>query len=342
MKRRLFILLSVTAIVCGCIAYIVVGYVGHTITGLRLVREVPLSGGSSRFDYESLDPQRSLLFIAHLGASLVTVFDTKTQKVITNIPDISQVHGVLAVPRLGVVYASATGANEIAVIREKNLQVVARIPGGVYPDGIAYDPDTHQIFVSDEMGGTVTVIDTVTDRRVATIALGGEVGNTQYDPVSHLIFSAVQSKDMLAAIDPMTDRVIAFYPLSDACVHPHGLIIDAPNRLAYVACDENARLLTVDLRSMHVTSVHSVGFFPDVLALDSVLHRLYVASESGILTIFQQQNRPAIGDLQKIGEGYVGFNAHSIAVDIKTHRIYLPLPGFMGSPTLRILMLVHR
>ncbi len=56
------------------------------IIGLRQVADIPLDGGTTRFDYQSLDPQRGLLFIAHLGAGQVIVFDVKQQKVIATIP----------------------------------------------------------------------------------------------------------------------------------------------------------------------------------------------------------------------------------------------------------------
>jgi hypothetical protein len=41
---------------------------------LTVVADVPLPGDTSRFDYESYDPVRHLLFIAHLGQSEVLVF----------------------------------------------------------------------------------------------------------------------------------------------------------------------------------------------------------------------------------------------------------------------------
>ena len=68
--------------------------------GLRQVADVPLTGDTSRFDYESLDQMSGRLYIAHLGASTVTVFDTHSQQVIGDINGVSGVHGVLAVPQL--------------------------------------------------------------------------------------------------------------------------------------------------------------------------------------------------------------------------------------------------
>src|SRR4051812_22521814 len=49
--------------------------------GLRQVAEIPLPGGTSRWDYQSLDPSSGRLYLAHLGASSVTVFDTASQRV---------------------------------------------------------------------------------------------------------------------------------------------------------------------------------------------------------------------------------------------------------------------
>ena len=84
--------------------------------GLQVVGDTPLTGGSSRFDYESLDTSTHHLVIAHLGASTVTVFDTHDHRVVRDIPGIADVHGVLAVPQLGRIYASAAGDNAVAVL----------------------------------------------------------------------------------------------------------------------------------------------------------------------------------------------------------------------------------
>src|SRR5262245_27554834 len=102
--------------------------------------------------------------------------------------------------------------------------------------------------------GTETVIDVQTEQRVATIALGGEAGNTQYDLISHHIFVDVQTLGQLVVIDPATNRIIARYTLPN-CDHDHSLLIDASSRLAFVACDGNSVLLTVDLGSMTATAV---------------------------------------------------------------------------------------
>jgi len=301
---------------------------------LSLVRvaDIPLGGNTTRLDYESLDPGRHLLFIAHLGDSAVIAFDTQAQRVITRIPGISKVHGVLAIPELGVVYASATGTNEVVAIDEGTLKVTARAPGGVYPDGMAYAPDVHKLYVSDEHGGTETVIDVRTNTRVATIPLGGDVGNSQYDPGSKHVFVNVQTRQQLIEIDPTSDKVVRRIDLPGAEGN-HGLLIEPQQREAFIACEDNHKLLVLDLETRKVTATFDVGEGPDVLASDPGLHYVYVAAESGPLSVFKTQS----AQVSKVGEVEVGPNAHVVAVDPGTHKSYFPLKNLGGRTALRIM-----
>jgi DNA-binding beta-propeller fold protein YncE len=120
--------------------------------------------------------------------------------------------------------------------------------------------------VSDESGGVETVLNAA-GRRVATIALGGSAGNVQYDAGSRRILVDVQTRNELAVIDPRTNRVVRRLRLS-GCVSDHSLLIDSPRRLAFVTCNGNSKLLTLNLRTLKVTEVFEVGDGPDVLALD--------------------------------------------------------------------------
>ncbi|WP_414696399.1 YncE family protein [Paraburkholderia sp.] len=299
---------------------------------LKHVGDVPLPGRTSRFDYESYDPGRHLLFIAHLGDSEVVVFDTLASRVVARIPGISPVHGVLVVPELSRVYASATGTNEVVAIEENGLKIIARVPGGVYPDGMAYAPAMRRLYVSDETGETETVIDVPGDRPVATIPLGGKVGNSQYDPVSQHIFVNVQSRRQLVEIDPASNTVVGRTDLPGAKGN-HGLLIVPEARLALIACEDNDRLLVLDMRTMKVVSAFDTGGGPDVLAFDPTLRTAFVAGESGVVSMFSVD----ASRVSKIGDGHVGPNAHVVGVDEATHRVYFPLKDVDGHPVLRIM-----
>lgn len=298
---------------------------------LNQVVDVPLPGGASRFDYQSLDAGAQRLYVAHMGAGRLVVFDIRGQRVIASLEGFPGATGVLAVPELQRVYLSVTGRHEVAVVSQQTLRLRARVAGIQFPDGIAYAPDERRVFVSDEAGRADVAIDGPGDTTVAVIPLGGEAGNTHYDAVSHCILVAVQTRNQLVAIDPATLRIAGRYDLPGG-EGPHGFVLDERRRLAYVAAEDNAKLLVFDLRTMRVTAVHSVGDRPDVLALDPGIGRLYVASEAGVVSVFAQA-----GDaLRALGEIRAP-HAHSVAADPITHRVYLPLADVGGRPVLRIM-----
>src|SRR5437762_7919161 len=277
---------------------------------LRLVADVPLPGSASRFDYQSLESASGRLFISHMGAGQLVVFDVRAGRVIGNLDGFPTVTGVLAVPAEHRAYASATGDHAVVVVDDSTLQVVTRVPGPRFPDGIAYAPEERRIFVSDESGRRDFVLDAVTNAMVAQIELGGEAGNTQYDAGSHCILVAVQTANQLAVIDPATAQIVRRITLDRAVRHPHGVYIHAPHRLAFIAGEESATLGVLDLRTLQLRQVVPVGSDPDVLASDPSRGRLYVAAESGIVAVFEERD----GSHVQLG-WYRAPRAHSTAVD---------------------------
>lgn len=299
---------------------------------LQLVQDIPLPGPASRFDYQSLDPVARRLFINHMNAGRLVEFDLDSAKVIGEVAGVDRATGVWAVPAHHMVYVSAAGRHEVVGIDDRTLTISARVGGIRFPDGIAYAPIEHKVFVSDESGGADVVIDARTNTKRSTIDLGGEAGNTHYDSVSHCVLVAVQTRNQLVAIDPVNERIVARYDLTGAD-HPHGFTLDETGRLAFISCEGNAKLLVVTLRTMKVLSTQQVGDDPDVLAWDATWRRLYVASESGVVSTFVVDAET----LHPAGEVRVP-HAHSVAVDPRTHRVYLPLENIEGRPLLRVMV----
>jgi DNA-binding beta-propeller fold protein YncE len=299
---------------------------------LQQVEDVPLPGDPSRFDYQSLDPTTGRLYVAHMDAGQLVVFDTTTRKVVGTVDNLPTVTGVLVVPELQRIYAAVAGHHQVAVIDANSLQVIAHLGTIGFPDGLDYAPQAKRVFVSDESGGGEFVIDATTNTVVTTIDIGGEAGNTHLDTGSGCILVAVQSTNQLVAIDPVAAQVVGRFDMDSDCEAPHGFLIDAPHRTAFVTCEDNAKLLVVDLTTMQVTATHDVGNGPDVLAFDPGLARLYVAAEAGVVSVFTEESAA----LQSLGE-YRAPHAHSVAVDPATHLVYLPLEEVDGRPVLRIM-----
>ena len=298
---------------------------------LKQVADVPLPGPAVRFDYQSLDTSHGRLYIAHMNANQLVVFDTKKREVVANLDGFPNVHGVWAVPELGRVYASATGEHKVAVVDMQTLKTIAKTGPVKYPDGIAYAPGAKRVFVSDEHGDADAVIDTTTNSLVATIPLGGGAGNTVYDPGSGQILVAVHEKNELVAIEPAPAKIIGRYPVT-GIESPHGIALDVSSRLAFVAGEDNNKLAVVDLTNMKVVATYPVGKDPDVLAFDTGLKQLYVSAESGNVTVFREDGKTLV----TVGSFSIP-HAHTVSVDSDTHLIYFPLQNIDGHPLLRIM-----
>ena len=298
---------------------------------LTTVADVPLPGPAVRFDYQSLDRAHGRLYISHMNAGQLVVFDVRERKVVANLDGFPSVHGVWAVPEIRRVYASATGEHKLAVVDMESLKTLAKVGPIRYPDGIAYAPDAKRVFVSDEHGNADAVIDATTNSLVTTIPLGGGAGNTVFDAGSGHILVGVHDKNEVVSIDPASAKIIGHH-LMPGIESPHGIALDVEGRRAFVAGEENGKVALVDLSTMKVLHVYPVGKDPDVLAFDAGLKRLYVSAESGIVSVF----RVTADGLVSEGNLFMP-HAHTVCVDPDSHLVYFPLEDLNGHPVLRIM-----
>ena len=299
---------------------------------LVLVRDLPLPGEAARFDYQWVDTEHRRLYIAHLGADSLVVFDLDGQKIVGEVKGLPSVHGVVADPEKHRLFATVTGEKKLAIIDDRSLEVLARIPAGEYPNGLAYDPRSEKVYVSNNSGVGIGVVDVAHKKALSPIEIGGGAGNSQYDAGSGHIFVAVHKLAELVEIDPATDKVVAHHPLAGVrgC---HGLLMDSPRRTAFAVCDGKT-LVAYAIDEKRQLDRAPVPASPDVLALDPGLGRIYVSSGSGLVAVFEMTDARK---LRALGEQRVGPNAHTVAVDPRTHLVYFPLENVGGRPLLRLM-----
>ena len=298
---------------------------------LTKVADVPMPGPAVRFDYQTLDSSKGRLYIAHMNADQLVVFDTSRRQVIANLDGFKRVHGVAVAPEIHRVYASSTGTHQVTALDTETLKIVGTAGPVTYPDGLAYAPKQNKVFVSDEHGGVDAVVDAASNKLITNISLGGGAGNTVYDALSGHILVAVHDVNLLAVIDPATNQIIRRVPLA-GIKNPHGIALDPRAHVAFVAGEENHSLAMVDLNTMKILSDYQVGEDPDVLAFDPGLKRLYVSAESGTVAVFQSNDK----SLTLLGS-FVMPHAHTVSVDPETHLVYFPLENVDGHPLLRIM-----
>ncbi len=304
--------------------------VAHT---LRLVKTIDLPGpAGKRFDYLIVDPASHRLFSSHLGAGVINVIDTRTDRLIKTIPDTPGVEGVMPAPDLGKLYASDWFENKIAVIDLHTLRVIKKIPTAAKPDGIAYAAPFHKIYVSDERGRVEAVIDARRDVQIKRIHFPSETGMPQYDPVARKVYVNLEDTNRFAVIDPATDTVVGEYPVG-RCLGNHGMALDPEHHRAFLSCEENHLMTVFDLDRDAPIAYLPEARGADVVQFDAGLGRIYVACYSGAISVFQEETPDRY---RKLEDFPVPYAVHSIAIDPATHRVYAPEQQLDGRPASKL------
>jgi DNA-binding beta-propeller fold protein YncE len=304
-------------------------------TTLKPIAVIDLPGPPGRrFDYLAVDDDGHYLFAAHLAASLLYVIDLRTNTVVKAIPDVPGVEGVAYVPELKKVYTSDWWENTIGVIDLRQMKVVKKLPTEEKPDGIAYAAPFQKLYVSDERGKAEAVVDVREDRIITTLHFDSETGVPQYDPVARKVYVNLQDRDILAVIDPATDAVVAQYPVA-GCRGNHGMALDPEHHRAFLSCEGNDVLTVFDLDT-HQPIVHlPMAKGADVVQFDPGLGRIYVACSSGAISVFQEDDPDHFRKLEDVP---VEPKVHSLAVDVHTHRVYVPEEQAQGRPVARMVV----
>ncbi|GAC1561608.1 MAG: hypothetical protein NVS3B10_19330 [Polyangiales bacterium] len=302
---------------------------------LALVSEMPLPGRATRFDYQDVDPGMGHLVLTHLNDGSVLVVDLKDGSVTKELKGIPVARGVAAAADVGIIFVTSS-PDQLVLIDDKSLAEIKRVTTGHAPDGVAWDK-THKIVgVSDQRDGALSIIPDSGSGVRKQVKLGTETGNVVYDAARGWFWITVVGSsppDQLFAVDPTTAQVTTTIPLP-GCDGAHGLRIHPDGQSAFIACEGNDTLARVDLGGAHAVSIAKTGASPDVLAIDPGLGWLYVAAESGDLTVFDLKRAGVV----LVGHDHPGDHTHTVAVDPATHRVFFPvMVGPKGTPVLRIM-----
>ena len=302
---------------------------------LRKITEFDLPGPpGKRFDYLTIDPDDHYLISAHLAAGQTYVIDLRTNKVVATVIDTPGAEGVEYVPELKRVYTSNAGDNTIGVVDLHQMKVIKKLPTERKPDGSTYAAPFHKLYVSDERGKAEAIVDVTKDEIVKTLHFDSETGMPQYDPVARKVYINLQDQNILAVIDPATDEVIGRYSVG-RCKGNHGMALDPEHHRAFLSCEGNDLMTVFDLDKHEPIAYLSMAEGPDVVKFDPGLDRIYVASYSGAISVFHQDDPQRY---RKLEDFKVQHAVHSLAVDAETHRVYTPEQEENGKPVARMVV----
>ena len=309
--------------------------VGKSTLPLVLVADVELPGGATRFDYQDIDAALGHLVTTHMNDGSVVIADLRDGSVLKELKGIPTARGVVVASDVGITFVTSL-PDQVVLIDNASLREIKRVKTGRAPDGIGWDPTHKMVGVSDQGDGALSILADSGSGARRQVPLGSETGNVVFDVARGWFWItavAAVAPDKLFAVDPVTAKVAAAIDLP-GCGGAHGLRLHPDGKSALIACEGNDVLARVALGGDHAVVRAKTGRGPDVLAIDPGLGWLYVAAESGDLTVFDL-NQPGV---VLLGHDHPGAYSHSVAVDPVTHRVFFPLlAGPRGTPVLRIM-----
>jgi YVTN family beta-propeller protein len=285
-------------------------------TGWKILKEVKI-GGEGNWDYLTMDSAARRLYVSH--NTHVVVVDPDAAKVVGDIPDTPGVHGIALAPELNKGFVSNGRGNNVTIFDMKTLKMIGQVATGMNPDSIRYEPKSGRVLTFNGRSNDSTVIDAKTGMVVGTIALGGKPEFAVADDKGH-IYDNLEDTSEIIEIDPAKAMVTKRYSLKPACEDPSGLAIDVKKRRLFSVCGNRVMAIS-DPDAGKVIASPAIGAGSDGVAFDPGTGYAISSNGDGTLTIVQETGgKYAVFDNVATARG-----ARTIAVDEKTHNVYLPV-----------------
>jgi DNA-binding beta-propeller fold protein YncE len=281
-------------------------------------------GGEGGWDYLTVDPEARRLYVSH--ATLVVVLDADSGKKVGEIADTPGVHGIALAPDLDRGFVSNGKAGTATIFELKSLKTIGTVPTGENPDAIVYEPTTKRVFTMNGRGKDTTVIDAASGKAIGKIELGGKPEFAVADGTGKL-FVNIEDTSELVVLDPKEMKVTARWPLAPG-EEPSGLAIDVKNRRLFSVCG-NKMMVIVDAESGKVLATPAIGERVDGAAFDPSTGLAYSSNGDGTLTIVHEENPTTFKVAQNV---VTPRGARTIALDPKTHNVFLPTADFGPTP----------
>jgi DNA-binding beta-propeller fold protein YncE len=290
------------------------------------VRKIAI-GGEGGWDFLEVDAANRRLYVTR--GTRVVVVDLDSEKVVGEIADTPGVHGVAFVPDLGRGFTSNGGNSSVTVFDTRSLKTLGTVKANGRPDIIYFEPMSRRVFTFNHGSNDTTAIDPAEMKAVGTLPLGGVPELAVSDEQGN-VFVNMENTSEIVEFDARTLKILKRHPLAPG-EEPTGLAFDPKQRKLFSTCN-NRKLVVMDADTGKVTQTLEIGPGPDGCIFDAQTGLIFAPSGGdGTLTVVREQS-PGRYEIARTIKTQV--SAKTIALDPKTHRLYLSAatPGPAPAP----------
>lgn len=307
-----------------CALMLSTSMMGTAYAGYHLVATIKV-GGEGGWDYLEPDPVSRRLFVTH--ENHVVVINMDTLKIVGDIPDSPGMGGVALSRELNRGYTANGDEDTIGVFELGTLKPLGKWQAtGKNPNQIAYEPTTRRVFSFNSSGRNVTVFDALSGNVLSTINVDGRTEFFAVDGKG-MIYDSLLDKSTVIAIDAKTMKVVGTYSLAPY-TGPTGLAMDTQTRRVFVPMRDK-HLLVLHADTGKIIANFPIGAGTDAVKFDPGLKLVFASGGDGTLTVVREESKDKFTLVETITTEP---GARTMAVDTKTHRLFLPTGDYGPAP----------
>jgi DNA-binding beta-propeller fold protein YncE len=295
------------------------------LAGYDKVHKIAI-GGEGGWDFLEVDPGTNRLFVTR--GTHVVVVDLRSEAVVGEIADTPGVHGVALVPDLGRGFTSNGRDSTATAFDTKTLKTLGKVKASGRPDIIYFEPVSRRVFTFNHGSNDTTAIDPDEMKSIGTLKLQGVPELAVSDEKGH-IFVNLEDKSEIVEFEGRTMKILNRYLLAPG-EEPTGLAFDRARRRLFSTC-ANRKLVVMDADTGKVIQTLEIGPGPDGCIFDAERGLVFSSNGGdGTLSIIREET-PGHYQVAKTVKTQV--SAKTIAMDPKTHRLYLSAATPDPAPT---------
>ena len=290
--------------------------------GLEILKQFHIESAGG-WDYLAVSPIKDWLYVSH--GKQINILNKTTGDSVGIIENTIGVHGIAfdVINKKG--YTSNGKLNSVTVFDINTNKVIGQIGVGQKPDAIIYEPYSKKIITCNGKSNNLSIIDPVEDKVIDSIDVGGKPEAAVSDGAGRL-FVNIEDKNEILQIDTKTFKVLNNWSLSPA-KEPTGLAYDADSKRLFSGCDK--MLVVVNAENGNVVAQLPIGGGCDGVVFDKKKKTIYTSNGEGTLSIIYEKSPDTF---QSKGSIITKKGARTIALDNKTHLLYLPTAEFELQP----------
>jgi DNA-binding beta-propeller fold protein YncE len=285
-------------------------------------------GGEGGHDYIVAEPGTGRLFVSR--GSHVMVLDGPAGKLIGDIADTPDVHGIGLAPKWNHGFTTNRGDSTLTLFDMRTLEPIRKIPVGIGGlDGIMYDASIDRIILTNHSrpAGTAVAVDAKSGEITGTAELEDTSPEGAASDGEGRLFVNNEGTNTIQVLDAKSMTVQASWPIAP-CEGPTGIAYDKASNRIFSGCSDTS--VAVDAATGKVVASIPNGDGVDGIAWDASEKLLYIpAGRDGNVTIVRQ-NAP--DDYTVLDTVATMKGTRTITVDPVKHVAYVFTPEYGPPP----------